>query len=135
MNAILRNKQTKEIIKRGTYPRTDLKPVEGLNPALEWVLYEIGPALNEDETKNIVAEETEIEIDGIKKIVISFVYVDKSATELETIALERKRFAFESVLQEKLHTFTQEYSNKGTRPGSLAKFLKAINDEVDRFSK
>lgn len=133
MNAILRNKLTKEIIKRGKYPRADLGPVVGLDQELEWVLIEVMPQPTADETKNVVAQETEVEVDGIKKIIVDFIITDKSAEEIAEIEVERRRFAFESQIQANLHTFSQEYGRPETRLGSLAKLIKSINDTAGAF--
>jgi len=38
MDAVLIRKSTGEILKRDQYPRTDMQPVAGLDPDLEWLL-------------------------------------------------------------------------------------------------
>lgn len=75
VEAIVRNKITKEIIKRIQYPRFDLKPIVNLDPDIEVLIVEKSerPAIDPDFEKIVETEDdTQTTADGVPKQVLNY---------------------------------------------------------------
>lgn len=103
--AILRDRVTKELIKRDWYPRHDLAPVVDLDPSLEWVIEEKqnAPSYNSffDE---LVESESEDEVNGVLTKNISYSTSPLTPSEIK----QRIKDLAISIVNTKLHLAAQK---------------------------